>query len=197
MDIYSYLNSKSVAEHCRSLEYKFNAYGSAFIINDCRRISLEEKHRLIGEIMRTMPDEHPEQLLRSELSDSFFENAAALINAERLMLECLREGQGLVFSYNYYSDRFEGSIESRQLYSTFDKALDAVIAENEARNDGEHLHFEIIARQPDSEFVITADLTDDLEVCSLSFPDETELSLLYELVWVYIPVPFKGCCTIP
>ena len=192
MDIYSYLNSKSVEEHCRSLEYKFNAYESAFIINDCRRISLEEKHRLIKEIMRTMPDEHLGQFERNDLSGSLFENAAALINAERRMLDRLREGQGLVLSYNYYSERFEGSIESRQLYSTIDKALESVRQESQDRDDGEHLHFEIIARQPDSEYTITADLTENFEVCQLCYPDDTLLSLLYELVWVYIPVPFKN-----
>ena len=192
MDIYSYLNSKSVADYCRDLGHTFKAYESAFIINDCRRISLEKKHRLIEEIMHTMPDEHSEQLERNDLSGSFFENAAALINAERKMLDKLREGQGLVFSYKYYSDRFEGSVESRQLYSSFNKALEGVRAENEGRDDGEHLHFEIIARQPDSEGAITADLTESLEVCRLSYPDDTMLSLLYELVWVYIPVPFKN-----
>ena len=182
MDIYSYLNSKSVADYCRNLGYKFNAYESAFIINDCRRISLEEKHRLIEEVMRTMPDEHPGQLKRNDLSDSFFENAAALIEAERGMLAGLREGQGLVFSYKYRSDRFNDSIESRQLYSTFDKALEAVRAENEGRWDGEDMHFEIVARQPDSEYEITADLTDDYEVCRLWYPDDTMLCELYDLI---------------
>ena len=191
MDIYSYLNSKSVADYCRNLGYKFNAYESAFIINDCRRISLEEKHRLIEEVMRTMPDEHPGQLKRNDLSDSFFENAAALIKTDHEMLKKLREGQGLVFSYKYRSDRFDDSIESRQLYSTFDKALEAVRAENEDRKGREKLRFEIVARQPDSEYKITADLTDDYEVCQLEYPYDTILSDLYELVWVYIPVPFK------
>ena len=191
MDIYSYLNSKSVAEYCRSLEYKFNAYESAFIVNDCRSISLEEKHRLIEEIIRTMPDEHPNQFKRNDLSDSFYENAEALIKAERGILKRLREGRGLVFSYKYRSDRFSDSIESRQLYSTFDKALEAVRAEKEDREDREKLRFEIIARQPDSEFEITAVLTEKYEVCQLWYPDDTMLSMLYELVWVYIPVPFK------
>ncbi len=191
MDIYSYFNSKTVADHCRSIGHQFNAYEAAFIINDCKHISFEKKIGLMKEIMRTMPDEHPGQLKRNDLSDSFFENAAALIKTDHEMLKKLREGQGLVFSYKYRSDRFDDSIESRQLYSTFDKALEAVRAENEGREDREKLRFEIVARQPDSEYEITADLTDDFEVCRLWYPDDTMLCMLYELVWVYIPTPFK------
>ena len=56
MDIYSYLNSKDVADYCRSLDYKFDAIEAAFIVNACRRISQEEKLRLFQEIIDTMPD---------------------------------------------------------------------------------------------------------------------------------------------
>ena len=34
MDIYSYFNSKSVGEYCRSIGHKFNAYETGFIINE-------------------------------------------------------------------------------------------------------------------------------------------------------------------
>ena len=43
MDIYSYFNSKSVGEYCRSIGHKFNAYETGFIINECNRINIEEK----------------------------------------------------------------------------------------------------------------------------------------------------------
>ena len=45
MDIYSYLNSKDIAAYCRKINHQFNAIGTAFIINACRHISLEEKPR--------------------------------------------------------------------------------------------------------------------------------------------------------
>ncbi len=35
MDIYSYLNSKDVAEHCRKNNHSFNALESVFIIYHC------------------------------------------------------------------------------------------------------------------------------------------------------------------
>ena len=54
MDIYTYLNSPDVAEHCRKLNYQFTAHEAAFIISDCRRITVEEKHRLYREIMAAM-----------------------------------------------------------------------------------------------------------------------------------------------
>ena len=54
MDIYSYLNSKTVADYCRSLGYNFNAYEAAFIINDCKHISFEKKIGLMKEIMHTI-----------------------------------------------------------------------------------------------------------------------------------------------
>ena len=57
MDIYSYLNSKDVADYCRSINHQFDAIGTAFIINACRHISLEKKLHLFQEIIDTMPDE--------------------------------------------------------------------------------------------------------------------------------------------
>ena len=43
MDIYSYFNSKTVGEYCRSIGHQFNAMESAFIINDCKSISMDKK----------------------------------------------------------------------------------------------------------------------------------------------------------
>ena len=57
MDIYSYLNSKDVAEHCRKINHQFNAIGTALIINACRHITLEEKLHLFQAIIDTMTDE--------------------------------------------------------------------------------------------------------------------------------------------
>ena len=56
MDIYSYLNSKDVAAHCRNLGHQFNTIEAAFIIDRCRRLSIRDKHTAFRELMETMPD---------------------------------------------------------------------------------------------------------------------------------------------
>ena len=104
MDIYSYLNSPDVAEHCRKLNYQFNALETAFIINDCRRISIEEKHRLYREIMDTMPDmEIPNPRVFHEKAPdlSLFHQLEILMEQEDRILRRLKEGRdGRFYTYH-------------------------------------------------------------------------------------------------
>lgn len=56
MDIYSLINSQTVAEHCGKTGFAFRMNEQAYIIDACDHISLYEKHRLFETLMRTMPD---------------------------------------------------------------------------------------------------------------------------------------------
>lgn len=61
MNIYEYFNSRDIAEHCRSINYKFSAIETSYIVWYSNHHTLEEKHKAWQEIIDTMPDEqfHP------------------------------------------------------------------------------------------------------------------------------------------
>lgn len=62
MDIFSFINSKAIADHLRSIDYHFNALEAAWIVTECKRATLKEKHDAYREIIETMPDMAVEDL---------------------------------------------------------------------------------------------------------------------------------------
>ena len=57
MNIYSYFNSKDVAEYLEKIGFRFTALEMARIIEHCDHITLEEKHEAFRLLMEEMPDE--------------------------------------------------------------------------------------------------------------------------------------------
>ena len=56
MDIYSFINSRDVEEHCRSLKHEFSAIETAFIVYQSKKHTIREKHDAYREIIVSMPD---------------------------------------------------------------------------------------------------------------------------------------------
>lgn len=56
MDIYSMINSRDIAEHCRKINHQFNALETAFIVYWPKFLALREKHKAYRHIIETMPD---------------------------------------------------------------------------------------------------------------------------------------------
>ena len=194
MDIYSYFNSKTVGEYCRSIGHKFNAYETAFIINDCKHISFEEKINLFEEIMHTMPDVSHKRL-ESYMGDGSFFRA-------------LRDGfihDNYIHAYRYFKNgekykmvyqfgfRFGGRgeyLEDSNIYTTYDRALAALKERIKDSEPGEYTGLRITGKQLDSEKYIIGCLNDDLEVNSIEHNLEERVQP-FEEIWVYIPAPFK------
>ncbi len=45
MDIYSFINSKDIEIHCRNNQYNFTPLECAFLIWQCRKYTISEKHK--------------------------------------------------------------------------------------------------------------------------------------------------------
>ena len=56
MNILRFINSKDIREHLRKLDYQFNSLETAWLIYECRHITIEEKHKAWEELIGTMPD---------------------------------------------------------------------------------------------------------------------------------------------
>ncbi len=56
MNIYKFIESKDIREHCRKLGHRFNTVESAYLVWQNRFTSLAEKHAAWREIIGTMPD---------------------------------------------------------------------------------------------------------------------------------------------
>lgn len=199
MDIYSYLNSKDVAEHCRTINHQFNAIGTAFIINACRHISLEEKLHLFQEIIDTMPDEiltEKARILRTNMQLKYEYFHAALAHYTEAMRNSLKgfttSEPDAVFSWEFSRTDWHDNIDRKKVYSTYAAAKEALMKELlEDKDEDLELYTGYIRKlrldSEDSAFVtmrngILTDLYDS------RIEDECEF---FESIWVKIPVPFK------
>ena len=56
MDITKFINSKSIANYLKDINYEFNALEAAYLVFQSKRVSLPEKIAAWHEITETMPD---------------------------------------------------------------------------------------------------------------------------------------------
>jgi hypothetical protein len=56
MDIYSYLDSPDIAEHCRKIGHKFDTLEAAWVVASCESKTRAQKHEGWRGIIETMPD---------------------------------------------------------------------------------------------------------------------------------------------
>lgn len=152
MDIYNYLNSIDVANHCRKIEHEFNAIEAAFIIEKCYRLSIKEKHDAFHELMETMPD----MKLPDKLSDTFddldlFHCLKEKIRYENEMLDIIYNGkENMVYSYCIKKLMDGIIIEGAGVFSSYQKAKESAIKEIEER-EYENIVVIIKARKLDND----------------------------------------------
>lgn len=56
MNVYEFINSKSISKYLAEINYKFNAIEAAYLVWQCKNASLSEKFAAWREIIETMPD---------------------------------------------------------------------------------------------------------------------------------------------
>lgn len=204
MDIYSYLNSRDVADYCRKVNHQFNAIGTAFIINACRHISLEEKLRLFQEIIDTMPDEILSQKasrLKMHMehdhgieTDSFHEALSKYIEAmQKDLNNFLMAEPDTVYSWVCWYRDWEDEIDRHGLYSSFDAAKvalkDEILDFIEDYSDVSGFTCIICKRRINTKECSQAVINGNGLLTNLS--DNGIDSSFFEEIWVKIPVPFK------
>ena len=90
MDIYSFINSRDVEEHCRSLKHEFSAIETAFIVYQSKKRNLREKHDAYREIIASMPDTEVQKRFNCPYHNS-------LHSVLRERLHCEHEYSGFEF----------------------------------------------------------------------------------------------------
>lgn len=56
MDIYNFINSKDIEIHCRNNQYNFTPLECAFLIWQCRKYTISEKHKAYQKLIDKFPD---------------------------------------------------------------------------------------------------------------------------------------------
>ena len=128
MDIYDYFNSPDVAEHCRNIGHKFNAFESAVIVSESQFRTLAEKHAAYRDIIAEYPDMEIPAEARYGHIKSFCQTLKNILKYEEkllkkyLKLEVGAAYQAIVHDHNYYSySRYYP--DDRGVFATHEKAL--------------------------------------------------------------------------
>ena len=199
MDIYSYLNSKDVAAYCRNINYQFDTIGTAFVINACRHISLEEKLDQFQEIIDTMPDESLPQFTRilfGEMEQGFEYFHTALAYYTKTMQNSLKAfttpESDTVYSWEYSRIDWHNNIDRKKVYSTYAAAKEALMQElyDDRDDDPDQYTGFVTKRWLNSEDFAYVTIRNGI-ITDLYDSRIEEESEFFGSIWVKIPVPFK------
>jgi len=210
MDIYSFIPSRDIAEHCRTIGHEFTPLEIAVIIYHSKK-NLAERHKAWQEIINTMPDtkviEWAESKRKQKLYDSLHQFLQDYMRVEKGLAEGLKGIEpNAIYTYmkRYFS--LDGSpvyTHNRIPYSTFDKAIGAVKKAHDTKRENCEIDkeaFYVYKRYIDEEKHLSVQVELNGEIISswvieggiIAGADDELFSAIAEIS-IYIPVPFcKG-----
>ena len=200
MDIYKYINSKDIADHCRSIGHQFNAAEAAFIVNNAHGIPIIERHALYMEIIKTLSDISGHMRYGRDYS-SLHEMLMKFIRIEKTILEIFQaDTDKAIYKYGYF-ESYMGDIEYFEddgLYDSLSIILDDIKTENSDRDDRDKFHkCRIVKQWINSNEYINVTITPEGEPinchsCGLLNEEDSEFHRdLFGDMWIKVPTPFK------
>lgn len=209
MDIYSYVNSKTIGDYLRSINYPCSTREAAWLVYHCYSIPLEEKHEAWKKIIREMPNQPVKEEGDKGIHSLIYET---LTMDERLHELFEKQEVGAVYSARFYCkgdycwcedpDRLYGSLD--ECWKTIDEDQDLGIETVQIKKITITTGQTIIASFSPKRILMDIYSTD--AKLAVTYPEFDDLCL-------YFPVPFQkgdiviekenfgppkmGCCTGP
>lgn len=205
MDLFQFINSEDIRSHLKAIDYKFSSIEAAWLVWQCTRASLAQKHEAWERIIHTMPDcameDRPNMTARPSLH-SFMRD---LIDFECRQFDQLKATEpGVVYHYaEYYPSDSYWSIDNDDLSSSFDLCKEKVMTYRRKSADSTRFslkdyRFRISKIWVDSiKRTITAEFDGEGELLSIvNYGNRTddEEDLIYygfEGMWFAFPTPFS------
>ena len=197
MDIYEFINSKAIREHCKKIGHNFSDLEKAYLINQSRNHTVEEKCSAWQDILDSTEDIKLPSREHHGYDNLFFhELLKALIDYNKSASEKFyKKGENAVYQYSLYWN--DWGKEDDDVHSDFEKcysdAFDYYKHEfdnNEIRDfcimkkytDGREITLSFNSKQNGYRFYIKgmAFLEQEKEICNY-----------LRAFWFYIPTPFQ------
>lgn len=194
MDIYEFIESKDIREHCRKMQYKFTAQESAFLIWQSDK-TIQQKHAAYREIINTMPDEKLNDRICTSEFEQLHEFLSKYMECENHLLRVFGESEEAVYmSKVFYHGEWENE---KGVYSFHDVCLNETIK----RWEGDSIHFAVskkwIRREHEEQekkvTVYYNKYKEPYKIVEVGILDEIqqEVNTLFEWMWINVPTPFK------
>mgnify|MGYP004516004627 CR=1 FL=1 len=193
MNIFKYINSKDIREHLKKINYEFTSLEAAWLIYQCKEISLKEKHEAFNELITNMPDCEIKQRNNTVPQKSLHKFLKRYIAIENRYMNEFCYTPNSAYRLQYIMK--DGSDEyDNELYSSFEAI------KNTARTykDLAWIHCEkIILDKQHSR--MTADFTANFEMLDLdidshylTYDDYTIYHGVFRGLFFEFPTPFKA-----
>lgn len=207
MNIYEFINSKDIREHCEKIGHTFNSVEAAFLIYQSQNHTLTEKHNAWKELIETMPDMVIEERFNCPHYDSLHDFLRQYMALEDKWLIAFFQTDGnWVYRFNtvvpYPDNSHKGDydferITGEQVYHSFTERL---ALEKEDWEDSQLFYVEKMRICTDSNnkyskiCIYTNNNGIPLEIDgirNIMADAETELYGSFEGMWIEVPTPFK------
>lgn len=201
MDIYSFINSNAISNHCRNIEHQFTPVEMAYLIHESEKHTIPEKHAAFRELIKTTPDVAVEVGGWKSEFDSLHSFLNQYMQLKNKYLERFyRNEPDCTYSYEYDILYRHGSHKRNgRLHRNYDTCYQEF---KKDRKDGDEKIADIrITKQwlmeAENDFCdmtlhITGDnLPVELEMYRYLEGIEEELERTWEDLWPVMPTPFK------
>ena len=194
-DIYKYVNSKDIRQHLININYVFSTDEAAWLVYQCRHITLNERLSAWKNIIDTMPDvsiscsEKPYNSIHIALKE--------YISMKEDMLKMfLCESPGVFFQctidHNDISDNYDDSTA----WSSLDKCLRQLKLDLKNDHSDDFRYGYIRRSEIDSGCPITARFNRTGEMLDVILPADYgifdwRITDLFDRMWFHFPVPYK------
>ncbi len=208
MDIYSFVNSKVIRNHLKSINYEFDSLETAWLIFQCKSLSYEQKRKAWFELIATMPDcEVPERnncLGWKSLHDMIKQYIYAY---DSLVSDFVKNDEAgtSVYSYEYFYDGDKDWTEAfDDLYTSFEECVKAYKSDVADLDEGRfgkgdtgvrrYRIRKIFVGNPGRYMLCQYTKDDEFYGIDCYWPIEEQAAVLeysFEGLWFDFPTPFK------
>lgn len=211
MDIYSYINSKAIADHCRKINHIFSPLDTAYLIYASQSHTLPEKYEAWNELIETMPDMELKGRRWTPHFDSLHEFLKQHMQIQRKYIDMFYQNEpDCIYSYEVLYSGDERYCEDDRIYSNFASCYDALKADiddlvgfyTERKSEIDVLDIRVTKRwinnaQDESSRSIKlcidynnapVEIRDTFSVIS---DDDYDILNAFEGLWPEIPTPFR------
>ena len=124
LDAFEFINSKDIKEHLKNLNYKFNSLEVAWLIYQCKHISIDEKHKAFRQLIDTMPDCEIPERTNTVYKPSLHAYLKEYIIAENdLLNRFIKDNRNCFFEWFHYDTNSGGWLPSDKCHYTFEECF--------------------------------------------------------------------------
>ncbi len=194
MDIYEFIESKDIREHCRKIRYKFTSLESAFLIWQSDK-TIQQKHAAYREIINTMPNEKLNDRLCNGEFERLHEFLSKYMECENKLLQIFEEHDEAVYVSKVF---YDGEWENERFMSSLpETCLNAVIKrweDDSSRFAVSKTWLRESIKEREKEVTIYYNkYKEPYKIVEEGILDEMqqEVNTLFEWMWINVPTPFK------